>query len=331
MKYALIELRGVIGEDIHASGLREALDGIRSRKIENVLFDIDSVGGHVSEMHEILRVLDEHQSALRYITRVRRALSAAVPIAFTCDALYFETSGTIGAAVPYATTGTGSIEVDAKLASAFGAEIASRGAPHGIHAALCEAMADMPREVWVVRGQDHNVDVYSQQPTGLAGDLAEQIDGPRTVLTLSASMAVEFGIGSMWESRDGFDDSWTDAGAFARRAMDKAAKDYREQQSHIADVIAWASKLPELAAEAQRLESRIAFVALSQSERPERMRRYDAAIDAWTTVQKGAAQIDAKVRKVRGHQFDQALLADVHRIASQADAAVARLRQGRLR
>lgn len=327
-KYVLIELHGVIGEDILASGLHKALDGARDRRVERILFDIDSLGGSASEMFEILRVLDEHQGRFVYTAHVRRALSAMVPVMLTCDEILLEDTASFGAAVPYRATGT--IEVDAKFASAIGAEIASRGARHGLSSMLCEAMAEMRKEVWLVRGGPSGPVVHNMRPSD---PQALQLDGPTTVLTLSAQAALELGVGTLWDGRSTFDDSWREIGSFARREMEKARKDRAERLRDIEDVKAWSARLPTMMREAESLER---FVPMYRSRyndywSSQDLSRFDAAIDAWVTVQKGVAQIEAKVRRHRDHDWDRGLLAELNEAERRANAAVSRLRNARNR
>lgn len=341
-RYARIVFRGVIGEDLFASGLAEALAAVERRKLQYVLIEFDTAGGSLTEMYEMLRVIDSYRGKFTLVAHVTRALSAGVPLMLACDQLYFDDVATFGAAVPYQVGPLGVTAVDAKIASAIGAEISARGARHGLGPEIGEAMAVMAKEVWVVTDADGRVSVHSSRPSGgsAPGRTVDQIDGAQTVLTLSAPRAVQLGIGHLWSQRTLIQPDWSDTGSFAQTLMDKAAERHRKKVADLADVEAWYAQVPTLiaAAEDRSRHIRASYYRINYRTglyypEEERRRRADheEAITAWKVVRRGIEQIYTVMRRYEESDFRSDMIVDLRRMDKEAAVEIERLSRERNR
>ncbi|KKM07361.1 hypothetical protein LCGC14_1734710 [marine sediment metagenome] len=98
--YYPLPIKGVIGVDIRAEFLRQAMADARKAKPDYVVLYFDSPGGSVREMVKLLDVLAESKKSLRIIALVRQASSAASVLAMACSDIYMKPEGTIGAPPP---------------------------------------------------------------------------------------------------------------------------------------------------------------------------------------------------------------------------------------
>jgi ATP-dependent protease ClpP protease subunit len=96
-RYFVVPLHGVVGKQVTARKLKEAMgEGLKDPATILVL-DIDSPGGLISECEKIIALLGEEKDR-RTIAFVRNAYSAAAMISIACDEIYLQELAAIGAA-----------------------------------------------------------------------------------------------------------------------------------------------------------------------------------------------------------------------------------------
>jgi len=141
--YCVIPIHGEIGTAVKAAWVQKALDQARSHHPDYVVLDIDSPGGEIGEMHDIIDVL-KASDAVKMVAFVKRAISAAGMIALTCQTIVLKPEGEIGAAVPWHFAPDGSAQAaDAKFRAIMEAKC-RQGAEHGGHSPLfVDAMVEM--------------------------------------------------------------------------------------------------------------------------------------------------------------------------------------------
>jgi hypothetical protein len=187
-----ITIAGVIGEDFTAREFRSRLSiADRFTKKANVIFlFIDSPGGSVSDLEEIIRIIQATTNK-RFIAVVTKALSAAAIIAIACDTIYIESSARIGAATPYMLDKNGGVvklppAIEEKQFSAMRALVRIAARQGGHSTLLAEAMVDPGIQVRMTKKR--GVTVLQRDGNG------DIISRKNEVLTLTGEEAITCGL-----------------------------------------------------------------------------------------------------------------------------------------
>jgi len=192
--YLEIPIVGVIGKDLTADGVEKVLAwAAQGNAIKHIVFRIKSPGGYVDEADKIADAIRMYPK-LSYHAHIQDATSAAIWIAFSCDTIHMEPGSTLGAAVPFRRTSTGSAAVDAKMCSFYAAKMASLAEKHGYSGVLPRAMVQLSDEAYAWRSADGKVTIADARPLGVADTSFIVKDTPETVLTLTMEQAVACGI-----------------------------------------------------------------------------------------------------------------------------------------
>lgn len=188
----LIPVRGVIGEDVLASGVEACLQQALANGVRTVVFDIDSPGGSVDEAYSVLELLKRHDD-LTMIASVRRAISAAMVFVTASDTILVEPDSTLGGAVAYSKNQTtGEVAIDAKMLSLWGAALAATASAHHHDPSVVWAMCVMERSVYVHTDPTTKQATIQDHPCLTPSD-CRMLDGPSTVLTLDGTEALALG------------------------------------------------------------------------------------------------------------------------------------------
>lgn len=223
--YMVVPVNGMIGEETNADGLRKALTQASRRKIEHVVFTINSGGGYVYDAVETLKVLKEFDDQLNYHALVEEgAISAASVYVAAADDIFVRPDARVGGAVAYSADNTsGAAEVDAKFNSIWAADIAARAQSKGFPPEVFRAMVVLEAEVWL----DGENKVFASRPSGSA----QQIDSKGTILTILAGQMIQIGMATVFEGELselgeelGFD-NWIEAKNMGQRIMEASAKE----------------------------------------------------------------------------------------------------------
>ncbi len=225
-QYVVVPVKGTIGVEVTAHGLRAALLQTKGRGVKHVVFTVDSPGGYVFEAVQILETLKEFDADLTYHCLIESgAISAASVFAAGADRIYVRPGARLGGAVAYTSdNSTGATEVDAKFNSIWSAEVASRAESKGHNGDAFRAMIVMANQLWQSDG-DGSLSPRSRGPQDT------QIDGPNTVLTISATQMVRGGMATLVETPiDGMGvltgvEDWTELKTIGQRAMLTAARE----------------------------------------------------------------------------------------------------------
>jgi len=187
-RFIVIPVHGVIGEETNADGLEKALLLASRKKIEHIVFEIDSPGGYVYDAVETLKVLKKYDVAFVYHAFVEGgAISASSVYVASADDIWVRPDARVGGAVAYSEdNSSGAAEVDAKFNSIWAAEIAARAESKGYPGAIFRAMAVLEAEVWM----DSDGKITSSKTVGSA----QQIDSSSTILTIRAAQMVKAGM-----------------------------------------------------------------------------------------------------------------------------------------
>jgi len=330
-RYAVIPIKGVIGDDVLPAGFREALALVVRRKVGHVVFEIDSDAGDPAAAHALVDALREHDERLAYHAHVVRAAGPALWLVAACDDLFVDVPGPAGAAFG----ALGQPEATSDLAAL---------AQHRGHSTVIfRALADPAAEVYAWSGSGGVVTaVRERPPTANEGGASELIDGPTSTLALIPAEAVRLGLARDWALRDVLrGDAWKDAGDFAAKALAeataKARREAAERARDMATIAEWHGLLGRHAARAEASDP----AAFSDYRRDAVNRRWsdasiarwrqrtDEAIDGWTTVVKGIQQIYDKMRPYAREDFDPALVDDLRDLDVRAGLEIKRLRTNR--
>ncbi len=189
----VVPIHGSIGKETTAPGLKAALRLAKKRKLDHVILDIDCPGGLVADANAMVAVLEEEGNGLTVHGVVTEAYSAAVWLLFECDHVWVREEGRSGAAVAFTSNpASGAIEVDKKLNAALAARMESKAASQRLPGPLFRAMVQMEAEVWRTRDDKGNYAFHRLRPEG--DPTSERIDGPDTVVALSAAEMLQYGI-----------------------------------------------------------------------------------------------------------------------------------------
>lgn len=185
--FGVVPIKGGIGSEVNAHGLRQALSNISKKRIEHAVFVIDSPGGYIYSAIEMMDILKEFDDKLTYHAVIEEgAISAASIFAACSDNIFVRPGATLGGAVVYSNDQTtGNSQVDAKLNSIWAAGVASRAEAKGHSGELFRAMAVLEVQLW----QSPDGEITSVHTSG-----AEQIDTASTILTIRGAQLVRAGM-----------------------------------------------------------------------------------------------------------------------------------------
>jgi ATP-dependent protease ClpP protease subunit len=99
--YCIVPVKGVVGVELNADYLEKALADAASRKPTAIVLEMDSPGGHCSEVEKLVAVIKKYQKDNKLVLLVDSAISAAAITGLSVKEIYMESSATYGAATPY--------------------------------------------------------------------------------------------------------------------------------------------------------------------------------------------------------------------------------------
>ncbi len=218
-----VPVRGTIGMETNATGLRNALTQASRKNVTHVVFTIDSPGGYLYDAIESLKILKEFDEAFEYHAMVDEgAISAASIFVAAADQIWVRPGSRVGGAVAYSNNNSsGAAEVDAKLNSIWAADVASRAQTKGHPPEVFRAMVEPAAELWI----DADGNAYPSRP----GSGGQQLDNATSVLTIRADQMVQMGMAKEFAGElDGLGEQldltgdWHEVRALGIRAMEKS-------------------------------------------------------------------------------------------------------------
>lgn len=237
-QYLLVPVKGGIGDAVTARGIGGALKEARALGVRHVVFEIDTPGGAVDEAEAIVKEMEnfregaEKGAPVALHAYVRNAISAGIWVLFACDDVCWAENGTAGGAVAYhVNRSTGSAEVDAKMNSILAAERAAAAEQRGHSRHLVRAMMIPEASLHAWRTRDGRALMSdSFPPSGPDVLNPRTLDGPGSVLTLTAADALEIGFGRVVAAGPSAMGpalgvaAWESAGDSATKIMEQAAR-----------------------------------------------------------------------------------------------------------
>lgn len=189
--YCVIPLSGTIGDQVTAAALQAALDTARRAGAEYVILQIDSPGGSVGEMYDIVRAIGEARD-LKFVAHVKRAASAAAIVTLACPHIVMDPSATIGAAVIYK---VGKDGLPKNIAEKF----------QSFHRAQERVVAEMGghSDLWARGWSEMDLELYlahdgangrARPAEGPAPEGAKVLKKKGEIMTLTAGEALEAGL-----------------------------------------------------------------------------------------------------------------------------------------
>ena len=234
-QFVVVPIKGGIGSEVTAYGLKRALTQARGRA-DHIVFVVDSPGGYVYEAVAILDLLKEFDEQFEFHCVIEEgAISAASVFAAGADHIYVHPGARLGGAVAYSSDqSTGAAEVDAKFNSIWSANIASRAESKGHSGDAFRAMVELEAVLW----QADDGSLSASRPVN-----GTQIDGASTILTIRASQMIDAGMATAIEgdpSEIGSligDEDWTEYPKIGERAMAQTGRERTVLESRFNEAI----------------------------------------------------------------------------------------------
>jgi ATP-dependent protease ClpP protease subunit len=183
--YVVIPIFGGIGEDVTVDALRAGLAEARAAQPQYVILAIDSPGGNIGQMMDMIDALNDASKSMNIVAYVKTAYSAAAVIAMSCPQVYMKPGATIGATVPFRMTENGPADVDAKFRSVIEARMRAASEHAGHADLLIRGMSELDLEMYLAN--------ESGKPTLRTSGPGKLIKSKGQILTLTADEAVECG------------------------------------------------------------------------------------------------------------------------------------------
>jgi hypothetical protein len=186
-----VPLTGTFGEAIYPLSVASSLEWAVENGVTDVVFRINSGGGALWCANDMVDIMKEYRGQVKMHMLIESAISASIWPSFNCDTITMTPGSDFGGAVGYTMNNTGSAEVDLKMNSIMSAKLESTADANGYSGYLVRAMILSKAAVYAYK--DRGEWKFSDTTEGLPRDY-EVIDGPDTVLTLTAKQAIKYGI-----------------------------------------------------------------------------------------------------------------------------------------
>ncbi|MBK8914443.1 MAG: hypothetical protein IPM64_07535 [Phycisphaerales bacterium] len=219
---AIVPIHGVI-DTILAHTVERRLEDARRDGINVIIFEMNTPGGAVVPAVNICRMIKNLPKDTLTVAWVRpEALSAGAMISVACQKIYMSRASSIGDSAPIIALPTGPVELGpterAKAESPVLQEYRDSASANGHDPLLLRAMVTLGESVWwVEKGAERRfvndeekkkliddtaevdrawslVTHFVDPISGARRELVQPIDGAETLLTLSQSEAVAFGL-----------------------------------------------------------------------------------------------------------------------------------------
>jgi hypothetical protein len=282
-----------VGRYVTAEILGRILDDAKRKKVDVVILEIDSPGGDVLEAESIIKLLGERRE-IRLVACVRRAISAAAPIAMTCKEIYFFPPGTIGGAVPFQLGPDNTPRaVEEKFQSVWRAACRNAAEIGGHSPLLAEGMIN-PDVVLGLIEQDGN-------RTVVEGEKGKTIKTKGKILTLTSQEAVACGLATgIIRDYPSLGDAlnlarWVESGGAGRVMMGAhvAQVDQVERQRNVR-IRVW-RKYQAIAPELGKVEDELKLVGAegraAEATRALLMKQYDSQLQSIESAYKNNLQV----------------------------------------
>lgn len=186
-----VPLKGGFGKEIYPAGVADSLEWAKENGVTDIVFRINSGGGEIWCSNDIVTLIKEYETDFKMHMLIESAISASIWPSFACDTITMTPGSDFGGAVVYMMTSTGSAEVDKKMNGIRAAKLETTADANGHESLLVKAMTLSQASVYAY--QEDGEWLFSGTTDGLPRGY-ETIDGPDTVLTLTAKQAFKYGL-----------------------------------------------------------------------------------------------------------------------------------------
>lgn len=239
-----VPLKGTFGKDIYPLGVANSLKWAKEVGVTDVVFRINSGGGALWCANDMVEIMKEYRNDMRMHMLIESAISASIWPSFMCHTITMTPGSDFGGAVGYTMNATGSAEVDLKMNSIMSAKLESTADANGHSGYLVRAMILSEAAIYAYQDEDGEW-VYANSPDGLPKGY-ETIDGPDTVLTLTAKEAIKYGIVDAMEEGTSLEEfcrvqgieKWDNAGDFGHETVEKNVEQCKRLQDRLETTIA---------------------------------------------------------------------------------------------
>jgi len=237
-----VPLRGTFGQDIYPLGIANSLEWAKEHEVTDVVFRINSGGGEVWCSMDMVEIMKEYRGDFKMHMLIESAISASIWPAFNCDTITMAPGSDFGGAVGYTRNATGSAEVDLKMNSIMSAKLETAADANGHSGYLVRAMILSEAAVYAYRQGGEWV--FSDTTEGIPSNY-EVVDGPDTVLTLTAKQAIKYGIVDAMEDGRTLEEfcevqgieKWDNAGDIGHEFVERDVEKCAELREDIGAVI----------------------------------------------------------------------------------------------
>ncbi len=186
-----VPMKGTFGTAIYPLGIAHSLEWAEENGVTDVVFRINSGGGAIWCSNDIVDIMKEYKGKFKMHMLIESAISASIWPSFTCDSITMTPGSDFGGAVVYHTNSTGSAEVDLKMNGIMAAKLESTADANGFEGYLVKAMIISEAAIYAYEenGEWKFSNTTENLPKGY-----ETIDGPDSVLTLTAKQAIKYGL-----------------------------------------------------------------------------------------------------------------------------------------
>lgn len=226
-----VPLSGTFGDDIYPLGVANSLAWAKANGVTDVVFRINSGGGQVWCAMDMVEIMKQYRGDFKMHMLIESAISASIWPSFNCDTITMAPGSDFGGAVGYTTNDTGSAEVDLKMNSIMSAKLESAADANGHSGYLVRAMILSKAAVYAYKDENGEW-AFSNSTDGLPRGY-ETIDGPDSVLTLTAKQAIKYGIVDAMPNGNSLEEfcevqgieKWDNAGQFGYETVERDVED----------------------------------------------------------------------------------------------------------
>ncbi len=239
-----VPLKGTFGQDIYPLGVADSLEWAVDHGVTDVVFRINSGGGEVWCAMDMVEIMNQYRGKVKMHMLIESSISASIWPSFTCDTITMCPGSDFGGAVVYTHAQTGSAEVDLKMNSIWAAKLESAADANGYSGYLVRAMMLSSAAVYAYKGEDGSWE-FSDNLEGLPANY-EVIDGPDTVLTLTAKQAIKYGLVDAMKEGNTLDEfakihgieKWDNAGDIGYELVEKDVEKSKRLRDRLQATIA---------------------------------------------------------------------------------------------
>lgn len=312
-RYVEIPIVGIIGKDVLAKGIIDALTPAKRRGVGHVVLVFDSPGGKADDARAIASALDSFANDFQFHAIIKGKVGGAALWALTaCTDIHISTDAA-AAGAPIITPDAGDSGENATMAR----DLAVRATARGMSGAgvLFAAVVHRPAAVYATGASGPQQVLSATKP---ADGAAQLIDGPETLLTIHAKLLLELGVAHTMPKTEpaelgdvigliGWKKSDSPSGIVAMksasRELESMIREFERREERVAKIVqrleSAGDEIQTLKTAAQKLDPeqlRLSYYEDTGKLTAESARAWrdqsQRAIDAWENLQSRLEELD---------------------------------------